>query len=61
MNHRSPAPFIAGDCPAGVRSAAESYHAGVAYSRPRGNTDPDRDPSTGAALTIGSLTGPFVR
>ena len=31
-------PFIAGDCPAGALSAAESYHAGIAYSRPRGNT-----------------------
>jgi hypothetical protein len=44
-------PFIAGDCPAGALSAAESYHAGIAYSRPRGNTDPDHDPSAGAALT----------
>lgn len=43
-------PFIAGDCPAGALSAAESYHAGVAYSRPRGNTDPDHDPSSGAAI-----------
>jgi len=44
-------PFIAGDCPAGALSPAESYHAGIAYSRPRGNTDPDHDPSNGAALT----------
>ena len=44
-------PFIAGDCPAGALSAAESYHASIAYSRPRGNTDPDRDPPQGAALT----------
>ena len=54
-------PFIAGDCPAGALSASESYHAGIAYSRPRGNTDPDHDPSTGAALTVDSLRGPLVR
>jgi hypothetical protein len=54
-------PFIAGDCPAGALSAAESYHAGIAYSRPRGNTEPDHDPSTGAALTAGSRSGPLVR
>ena len=41
-------PFIAGDCPAGALSPNESYHAGIAYSRPRGNTDPDHDPSNGA-------------
>jgi len=44
-------PFIAGDCPAGQLSAAETYHAGIVYSRPRGNLDPDRDPPSGAALT----------
>jgi hypothetical protein len=37
-------PFVAGDCPAGALSAAESYHAGIAYSRPRGNREPDQDP-----------------
>jgi hypothetical protein len=54
-------PFIPGRCPAGVLSPAESYHAGVAYSRPRGNRDPDRDPSAGAALTADTLSGPLVR
>ena len=44
-------PFIAGDCPAGQLSSAESFHAGIAYSRPRGNTDPDHDPSSTVALT----------
>lgn len=47
-------PFTAGDCPAGELSAAESYHAGIAYSRPRGNTEPDHDPSTGAAVMTSS-------
>jgi hypothetical protein len=46
-------PFIAGDCPAGALSAAESYHASIVYSRPRGNTEPDDDPPSGAALTAG--------
>ena len=45
-------PFAAGDCPAGALSAAESYHAAIAYSRPRGNTDPDRDPSSSRALML---------
>ena len=43
-------PFIAGDCPAGALSADETYHSRIAYSRPRGNTEPDHDPSSGAAL-----------
>ncbi len=46
-------PFIPGSCPPGELSAAESYHAAIAYSRPRGNTEPDRDPSNGAAATAG--------
>lgn len=47
-------PFAAGDCPPGALSAAEAYHASIAYSRPRGNTDPDHDPSSGAAFTVGA-------
>ena len=39
-------PFLPGNCPSGTLSAAEQYHAGIAYSRPRGNLDPDNDPST---------------
>ena len=56
-------PFIPGQCPAGVLSAAESYHAALAYSRPRGNRDPDRDPTAGAALTGGGMVGggPLVK
>lgn len=53
-------PFVAGDCPAGALSDAESFHARVAYSRPRGNTDPDHDPSSGAALMT-SIVPPLVR
>ena len=55
-------PFIPGACPAGVLSAAESYHAAVAYSRPRGNRDPDRDPVAGAAFGGAMIGGgPLVK
>lgn len=43
-------PFAPGHCPPGELSAAETYHARIAYSRPRGNTDPDDDPSGAATL-----------
>jgi Matrixin len=43
-------PFIGGPCPrAGALSAAELFHANLAYSRPRGNTDPDKDPGDSAS------------
>ena len=54
-------PFIAGDCPNGALSAAESYHAAIAYSRPRGNTDPDHDPSSAGTLAWHATSGPLVR
>jgi hypothetical protein len=38
-------PFLPGNCPAGTLSAAEKFHAAIAYSRPRGNVEPDNDPS----------------
>jgi hypothetical protein len=44
-------PFVPGDCPAGALSAAESHHAAIAYSRPRGNMEPDKDPSSGTGAT----------
>ena len=43
-------PFIPGHCPAGVLSALEKFHSEIAYTRTRGNLDPDNDPSTGAFL-----------
>ena len=43
-------PFIPGNCPSGQLTANESYHAAIAYSRPRGNADPDIDPAAGAFL-----------
>ena len=46
-------PTIPGNCRAGDPSANERFHATVAYSRPRGNTDPDNDPSSGATLRDG--------
>ena len=48
-------PFIAGDCPPGELSAAEMYHAAIAYSRPRGNTDPDQDPDTGSTPVLAPM------
>lgn len=47
-------PTIPGNCPAGEPSANERFHATVAYSRPRGNTEPDNDPSSGAKLRDGN-------
>jgi hypothetical protein len=44
-------PFIPGNCPPGDLSAAERLHATIAYSRPRGNLDPDNDPASGRLLT----------
>ena len=43
-------PFAPGSCPAGELSPAERYHAAIAYSRPRGNTEPDTDPSNAGFL-----------
>lgn len=40
-------PYLPGNCPAGQLTAAEKFHAGIAYSRPRGNRDPDVDPVAG--------------
>jgi hypothetical protein len=39
------APIFPGSCPPGQLSPAERFHAGIVYSRPRGNRDPDVDPS----------------
>lgn len=40
-------PQVHESCPRrGNVSSAEIFHAGVAYSRPRGNRDPDQDPSS---------------
>jgi hypothetical protein len=44
-------PFLPGNCPSGTLSAAEKYHAAIAYSRPRGNLDPDTDPSSNRYVT----------
>jgi len=38
-------PTIPGNCPAGDLAPSERYHAAIAYARPRGNSDPDNDPS----------------
>jgi hypothetical protein len=41
-------PFVPSRCPPGALSPAELHHARIAYARPRGNLDPDRDPSSAA-------------
>jgi hypothetical protein len=43
-------PFLPGHCPAGALSASEKFHSEIAYTRMRGNLDPDNDPTTGAFL-----------
>lgn len=48
-------PMVPGRCPSGEVSAAERYHASIAYSRPRGNTDPDDDPSSGPRVSTGDV------
>ena len=55
-------PVVPGRCPAGELSPNERFHAALAYSRPRGNTDPDNDPSTGPqASSWVRASGPRVR
>ena len=48
-------PFLPGNCPAGQLSPSEKYHAAIAYSRPRGNMDPDNDPSNRQFITAPAL------
>jgi hypothetical protein len=51
-------PQAPGNCPVGELSADELYHAAIAYQRPRGNTDPDNDPSTGRSFRPVRVNGP---
>jgi hypothetical protein len=37
------------------------YHAAIVYQRPRGNTDPDNDPSSGRMFSPGDVDGPRER
>ncbi len=49
-----------GICPdLGALSAAEQFHANIAYSRPYGNTDPDDDP--GVAVSALKFTNHHIR
>jgi Matrixin len=48
-------PFLPGNCPAGTLSAAEKYHAAIAYARPRGNLEPDNDPSSRQFITAPAI------
>ena len=48
--------YLSGDCGNVQFSEAERLHAGLAYRRPAGNTDPDRDPADFAAALTSSAT-----
>lgn len=48
-------PLEGGGCPKGELSAAEAFHAAIAYSRPRGNTDPDQDPAPSSNFVLTPL------
>ena len=39
-------PFVAGRCPSATPTESDRHHTAIAYSRPPGNADPDRDPQT---------------
>ena len=39
----------------GLPSSRELYHAAIAYRRPRGNMDIDRDPRAGSMLSAGAM------
>jgi hypothetical protein len=52
-------PFDSGGCRAGNLSPAESFHTAIAYSRPRQNTDPDKDPSSAKTIAA-ARPGPLV-
>ena len=52
-------PRAPGNCPLGELSADERYHAAIAYQRPRGNLEPDNDPSSGPSLR-GRTDGPTI-
>ncbi len=54
-------PRAPGNCPVGELSADERYHAAIAYQRPRGNVEPDSDPSDGrSSLRGGRTNGPTI-
>ena len=52
-------PFDESGCRPGTLSPAETFHAAIAYARPRQNSDPDHDPSSFKTL-VGSKAGPLV-
>lgn len=51
-------PRAPGNCPLGELSASESYHAAIAYQRPRGNTEPDNDPAATRSFFSRPVLGP---
>jgi hypothetical protein len=54
-------PYVPGKCPPGNLSANERYHSALAYSRTRGNADPDADhPSAYMAMPM-DTGGPDIK
>jgi len=56
-------PEAPGNCPVGELSASESYHSAIAYQRPRGNIDPDNDPTMSKsffARPVRGRPGPII-
>jgi hypothetical protein len=54
-------PFTTPSCSNLQFSERERFHARIAYSRPSGNTDPDRDPSSFLAVESGAPARIFCR
>ena len=52
-------PYALGNCPPGNLSGNERYHAALAYTRSRGNEDPDKDGDWDAKVTApgGRISG----
>ena len=54
-------PYVGPTCTVYDRlSSPEQFHAGITYRRPRGNLDPDRDPSGSPLLLPPSGVTPVV-
>jgi hypothetical protein len=52
-------PQVGANCPVGDLSTDEIYHASIAYQRPRGNTEPDNDPSSVPSLRPARIKQPL--
>jgi hypothetical protein len=53
-------PQAGGGCPNGTLTAAERFHAALAYQRAPGNLDPDRDPSSAGYAAPAESSPPIL-